>query len=36
VRSAIASAKKRSVDVYEVMQKLFTDPAEAEKLLFNT
>ena len=32
----IASAKKRSVDVYEVMQKLFTDPVEAEKLLFNT
>jgi transposase len=36
VRSVIASAKKRSVDVYAVMQKLFSDPAEGEKMLFNT
>jgi hypothetical protein len=36
VRSVIASTKKRSVDVYGVLQKLFADPAEAEKLLFDT
>jgi hypothetical protein len=36
VRSVIASTKKRSVDVYGVLQKLFSDPVEAEKLLFDT
>jgi transposase len=36
IRSVIASAKKRSVDVYEILQELFHDPAGAERLLFDT
>jgi len=36
IRSLITIAKKRSVDVYALMQKLFSDPAETEKPLFET
>jgi len=36
IRSLITIEKKRSVDVYALMQKLFSDPAETEKLLFET
>jgi transposase len=36
IRSVVTSAKKRSVSVYEILQKLFLDPPAAETLLFDT
>ena len=36
VRSVIATARKRKVDVYGVLKKLFEDPAGAEEMLFGT
>ena len=36
IRSVIASAKKRSVNVYEILQLVLSDTAKAEDLLFGT
>ena len=36
IRSIITSAKKKSVDIYKLLQTILTDSKEAEKLLFNT
>ena len=36
VRSVIATARKKSVDVYPLLQNLFTDPVKAEEMLFAT
>ncbi len=36
IRSVIATAKKRGACVYEILQKLFSDPPDAERLLFGT
>ena len=36
IRSVIASGKKKSVDVYELLQTMLADTAKAEKLLFDT
>ena len=36
VRSVIATAKKKKACVYKILQKLFSNPPDAEKLLFDT
>lgn len=36
IRSIITSAKKKSVDIYKLLQATLTDSKEAEKLLFDT
>jgi hypothetical protein len=36
IRSVITSAKKKSVNVYEVLQQMLSDTAKAEKMLFDT
>jgi hypothetical protein len=36
IRSVITSAKRKSVNVYEVLQQMLSDTAKAEKMLFDT
>jgi len=36
IRSVIATAKKKAVCVYDLLQNLFSDPGKAERMLFGT
>gem|GEM_PF-7006880 len=36
IRSVIVSAKKKGESIYRVLQNLFSDPPEAERLPFGT